>query len=390
MPTVSVAKDPNPEKALKKSLELLGGVKALFKPGSFCLIKPNVAYPRPSPITTSATVVGALVKLLKKAKVHKVVVADSTALPTKTVYKKTTKDAFVASGIEEAARRAGAEVLYLDDDEFVEVKIPNAKVLREAKIARSVLEAEVLINLPVMKTHHMTSVSLGIKNLHGVLHDDFKGYAHREDLHQKLADLLKIVKPTLTVIDATTAMEGEGPGAGDPVEMNLIISGADTVAVDATAASIMGFDPLLVKHIRIAHAENLGIADLSQIKILGEKVEKVKRLFKKPEASVIGLYKNVDVYKGGVCSICLAIARNALHSMDKRGILARLERFNLVLGINPTVPLNLDNPTFLIGDCAINSTRDQFKNNTVQIPGCPPFAALIRIREYFTAQSEQR
>lgn len=108
----------------------------------------------------------------------------------------------------------GAKIVAFDKEECETVKIPNGVILRQAKIFKLVLEMDIIINVPVMKTHNETLVTLGIKNFHGILHDSYKLQYHRNDTSQKLVDLYKVVPSHLPVIETMKAMEGFGPAMG--------------------------------------------------------------------------------------------------------------------------------------------------------------------------------
>jgi uncharacterized protein (DUF362 family) len=123
-----------------------------------------------------------------------------------------------------------------------------------------------------------TKVTLGMKNMFGLLPDKFKGKFHAKGISKVIVDINTVLKPALTVIDGFVAMEGSGPTDGTPVKTDLIIAGTDVVATDATAARVMGFEPWEIAHIRKAHDKGLG--NIDNIEILGSKLDDVKRAFK--------------------------------------------------------------------------------------------------------------
>ena len=134
--------------------------------------------------------------------------------------------------------------------------------------------------MPKMKTHSETSVTLGMKNMFGLLPDKFKGKYHGRGMHKIILDINTVLKPALTVIDGFVAMEGRGPVRGKPIQMDVIIAGQDPVAADATASRVMGFDPHGISYMTMAHERSLG--EIDEIKILGERIENVKRIFVRP------------------------------------------------------------------------------------------------------------
>ena len=124
-----------------------------------------------------------------------------------------------------------------------------------------------------------TKVTLGMKNMFGLLPDKFKGKYHAKGINKVIVDINTVLKPALTVIDGFVAMEGRGPTGGTPVKMDLIIAGKDVVATDATAARVMGFEPMEISHIRTAYQKGLG--NINKIEIVGSQLEDVKRVFKR-------------------------------------------------------------------------------------------------------------
>ena len=220
--------------------------------------------------TTDPIVVEAIIKKLEDLPV-KVYVVESDAMIT------SADKAFEATGMKDMCKRNGVEWLnlrYVKDK--VKLEISNGEVLKTVTVPHLVTESAV-ISAAKLKTHMDTGVTLGMKNMFGLLPDKFKGKYHLKGISKVIVDINTVLHPTLTVIDGFVGMEGKGPIDGTPVPMNLIIAGTDPVATDATAARIMGFNPYEITHIRKAHEKGIG---KSEAKILGEKIENVQRQFK--------------------------------------------------------------------------------------------------------------
>ena len=221
--------------------------------------------------TTDPMVVEAIIKKLSDLPV-KVYVVESDATMTNA------DKAYEATDMKEMCDRNGIEFLNLRHvKEKVELKVPNGETLKSVKVPRIVTESAV-ISAAKLKTHANTGVTLGMKNMFGLLPDKFKGKFHAKGISKVIVDINTVLKPALTVIDGFVGMEGAGPMDGTPVRMDLIIAGTDVVATDATASRIMGFDPNEIKHIRRAHEK--GIGNLTDIEVVGEKIENVTRPFK--------------------------------------------------------------------------------------------------------------
>ena len=176
---------------------------------------------------------------------------------------------YTNSKIEESARGAGAKVVQADNESFYsEVSVPNGKRLKKTKVHNEILNADVLINVPVLKNHNSTTVSLSMKNLMGVVWD--RRYYHSNDLSQCIADFITFRKPDLNIIDGYRMLSRNGPrgvSAADVTDLKALIAGKDIVAVDAAATMMFGREPKDINHIRIAHEMGIGTMDLNKLSI---------------------------------------------------------------------------------------------------------------------------
>jgi len=222
--------------------------------------------------TTDPIVVEAIIQRLKELPVE-VLVVESDATVTNAT------KAFKVTGMAEMCERNGVEWLNLRHvKDRVELPIPEGLALKKITVPRIVAESAV-ISAAKMKTHSETRVTLGMKNMFGLLPDKFKGRYHMKGMHKVILDINTVLRPALTVIDGFVAMEGRGPVQGKPVQMDTIIAGADPVATDSTACRVMGFDPHEIGHLRMAHEKGLG--EIDDIEILGESIEDVRRVFER-------------------------------------------------------------------------------------------------------------
>jgi uncharacterized protein (DUF362 family) len=186
--------------------------------------------------------------------------------------------AFEATGMAEVCNRNGAKYLNLrHEDDKIKINIPNGTALKDITIPRIVKESAI-ISAAKMKTHTATKVTLGLKNMFGLLPDKMKFMYHAKGISDVIVDINTVVKPQITIVDGFVAMEGNGPTDGSPVKMDLVVAGRDVVATDATCARIMGLEPHEIKHIRTAHQKGLGQID--DIEIIGANLQDVKRSFK--------------------------------------------------------------------------------------------------------------
>ncbi len=378
--------------AVAQAIEMsIGSLDTIIKEGDTVLIKPNLAFQAPpeSFAVVDPRTIEAVVSYVKEnSKAAKVMVGDNPSLG---MHVGRAKPAFSESGMEEAARLGGAdEVIYFDEKEVVPMDVPGAKVFKHATVFKPFLDADVVINLPKMKVHLAGTVTLGIKNWNGIIPNchpsNQQQGCHRVELGQKMADCLKIREADLTIVDAVIGMEGQGPHAGTPIEMNLIVAGARTPSVDAVACSIMGFEPMEIPAIRCAGTEGLGEIDLDKIDVVGEPVEKVMRHFKRPNGNPIGMYKGLECCMQQTCDGCYVNVRGALDSFAISGINMDtfLKERGEVVVIAGGVPdfdpeICVDKTVFICGDCwekfeSADKVREGAKKakKVVYYPGCAP------------------
>jgi uncharacterized protein (DUF362 family) len=263
-PVVVVAEKDKPAELVRKAIKALGGMSRFVKKGNRVLIKPNIAFARPpeGAANTNPEVVAELVQLCFEAGAKEVIVLDYTLDPARITYE--------MSGIAKAAEAKGARVVYVSLRDFVPIEVPKGKILSayDVRVLKQVLDADVFINVPIAKTHGSARLTLGMKNLMGIIQD--RGAWHRSgDLHQCIADFVTAVKPHLTVIDAIRILASGGPkGPGRVEQKDTIIASTDIVAADAYATTLFGLTPNDVPHIIKAAELGVGVADLKRVKIV--------------------------------------------------------------------------------------------------------------------------
>jgi uncharacterized protein (DUF362 family) len=263
----------DPVAATKKALDALGGISRFVKKGQRVILKPNMSFTRTPEFgaTTHPQVVATVAQACVEAGAQQVLVLDHTLHRAELCLERT--------GIREACKDIpGVHVLALQERKFFrEIKIPQGKVLERVEVMKEVLDSPVLINIPVAKSHSATGVSMGIKGLMGLIWDR-EIFHSQVNMNQALADLATIIKPQLTILDATRALTSGGPGGpGEVKKPNLIIAGIDPVAVDSYGVSVVPwygqtFKGRQVEHLQIAHQRGLGKIDIELSKVFREKV----------------------------------------------------------------------------------------------------------------------
>jgi len=244
-------KDPTNDNEIKRaistSIDLVGGLSSIIEKGDRVVLKPNLEAPRDSKTaaTTSMVFIERLVELTRQVGAEPIVAEgpfmnyDSRAV-------------FKITGVEELCRRLGVDLVDLNDTETVEVHVPGGKAHKRLRIPKVVMDADKLVNIPKMKTHHLTTLTCAMKNLKGVLPGKDKQLSHVRGLHQAIVDISKVVHSDLVVVDGITAMEGMGPTFGNVVPLGVVVAGTNEVAVDTVCARIMGIKPNDVEHLKIA------------------------------------------------------------------------------------------------------------------------------------------
>ncbi|MCW3981088.1 MAG: DUF362 domain-containing protein [Candidatus Bathyarchaeota archaeon] len=271
---VAVVKGERSHEPVFKALDLVD-FKEAISGWSTVLIKVNFITTKTwdTGATTDPIVVEGIIKKLQDTPV-KVYVVESDATMTNA------DKAFEMTGMRQMCMQNGIECINLrHEKERVKIVVPDGEALRSVKVPRIVAESAI-ISAAKLKTHRSTIVTLGMKNMFGLLPGKFKSKYHFKDISKVIVDINSVLRPVLTVIDGFVGMEGRGPVGGLPVQMNLTIAGNDVVATDSVGCRVMGIDPHKIRHIQRAHEKGLG--NIDEIELLGERLEKVIRVFKQP------------------------------------------------------------------------------------------------------------
>jgi len=363
-------------KMMAELFSLIGPAPKLIPRGSRVLIKPNLTAEEnlwERGILTGPVFMQALVEEVQKARPEEVIIAEATAIGLNT------KKAFAANGYEEMARATGARLLDLYDGEFEEIKTPAGGLLKSVRVSREVLRADFFINAPVLKTHFASTLTAAMKNLKGTTTYDEKKRFHYLGLNKAFTELNAVLKPHLNVVDGLIAMEGDGPIAGTPVGLNMLMAGTDAIAVDTIAARIMGIDPTEVLSLCLAQGMGLGVWDEKDITVLGRSIEEVRRPFTRACAPLKSDSEKVRFLHGEACNACPNGLRIAMGQLKAAGIsLEELPAVEISMGSEVRLSGSLGYVQLPIGNC-----QKQYKHLPNYVPGCPPPAFLMgdQIRE---------
>lgn len=257
-----VAEGNDPVTMLSKGFDALGGISNFIKPGNTVVLKPNFSVPRlpDEACTTNPMLVAGLVKMCLQAGAKEVKVIDYPFTNPIICLEKT--------GIKNAVTAVGGKIYALNNnvDKYFRPVQTNGAMLGEVYFSKDVLEADVFINMPILKHHYITDVTMGLKNMMGLVWD--RGIFHTYDLHQCIAELAAFKKPSLTILDALRGITASGPTGPGPIkEYNQLVFGTDPVAVDAYGAFLFGKKPLKINYLRMAAEMGVGLIDWEKLNV---------------------------------------------------------------------------------------------------------------------------
>lgn len=260
---MAVAQGASPEQITRAAVAAIGGMARFVKPGNDVIIKPNIcsaSYSFEYAATTNPEVIAAIILMCREAGAKRVRVMDSP-------FQGTDGQAYAVSGIEAAVKKAGGEMELMARMKFQEAAIAQGKDIKKWSVYQDVIKADVLIDVPIAKNHNLARLTLGMKNLMGLVLD--RGSLHY-NLGQRLADLTTLLHPSLIIIDAVRVLTQGGPTGGrlDWVKkMDTVIATHDIVAADAYGATLFGMKGDDLDYVRAGAAMGLGEAKLEKIKI---------------------------------------------------------------------------------------------------------------------------
>ena len=262
------------ESAVKRAINMTGGMETVVKKGDIIYLKPNFVAPRKasSGVTTDFEVIRTVAEEVRRC-------GGNPVLYETPAMEFDRKNVYDVLGVHDFAVRNGIGMVEETVD-HVKVAVPGGKVLRSLKIP-GFLKGAKIINLPKLKTHVTALMTCGMKNLIGLLPDEEKRRCHVMGVHASVADICRVLQPVLTVVDAVTCLEGDGPTYGDPKEAGLVVAGKNMVSVDRICSRIIGLPSEGLEYIRLYDDGR----QPEDIEITGESIEDVKVPFNIPQKS---------------------------------------------------------------------------------------------------------
>ncbi len=386
-PIVSVARDENIKNAVRNCLDL---IKLPDLNDKTVLLKPNVGR-EAGPllgINTNSEVVRGIFDYLKARFKARFLIGDSPIINTDT------RKAFEQSGYSELLKDQGLEFVDLDEPNPIETEIPEGTILKNIKLTGYINQIDYLISIPVLKMHMHCGASLGFKNLKGLIYKREKTRLHHlqkpeaikelkplikkvKELDIAIADLARVIRPDLVVIDGSHAMEGMGPSSGECVKLDTIIASTHPIAADIVALALTRPDWSVndVPHLGIiCHRINPSIISLKDIKTIPSDIQQFIHPIEPPPTTISIKYKNVHLVDVDSCSACLSTIFNLLKNhkelIDSYYTPENPLRLAIGKGLKDS---DLYEDTYLIGNC----TAMHKGKGCCFIKGCTPVESSI-------------
>lgn len=372
---VSIFKFDGTINPLKNAIEQCNGFSEL-KENDKVLLKPNIVWggggtnkmPKYGFITTSKMVED-IIQLLRQHGCGNISIGEGTVEDEE--FGSNTLKGYKWSGIANVAKKYGVKLIDFNKESYKQLELDGTKI----EISNTALEADFLINIPVLKTHAQTKVSLGLKNLKGCLSMGSKRKFHETHLERLISLLNTQLKPKLTIIDGIYAMERGPTAVGLAHRMNLIIAGKDNLSCDIVGSTVLGIEPSSVEHLgEFALLINRSL-DINLIDIRGESIEDISRkleweydpedIFRRAKISGISFQ---DPGKH-LCSGCVVHTEGVLSAFCKDNMGMDFDSIEICAG-SEVKPKKDSKKVFLIGNCSISANKEL--KDAFRLKGCPP------------------
>jgi len=281
--------------SVRHAFDLIGGTEPLRKKGKKLLLKPNILNgSNPSKAVTTHPVFFEAVVLYLKSQGFTLFTGDSPGLDS-------SENAAKKAGIWEIAKKHG--VTWADFNDSVDIPNPDGLLVKNFTVARIFQQIDAVVSLPKLKTHSQMYYTGAIKNIYGMIPGLRKARLHvrfpeREQFARMITDLNVLIKPSLAIMDAITAMEGPGPNNGTPIDIGLILASYDPLALDTAACKIVGYDPEQIPILADAYTRKIWISSPAMLETKGERIESVMA----PNFKKVSILKRTSFLKSGPVS----------------------------------------------------------------------------------------
>ncbi|SCJ69950.1 Uncharacterized Fe-S center protein [uncultured Eubacterium sp.] len=367
---VALAKSDDIQANVTRVFDLMGGVTNVIRKGTTVVLKPNAGHAEPpeTSVCTNPEVVRAVIREVKKAEPKQIIVAEAAAIGCDTL------ECLKVSGIQAVCEEENVEMRDIKrDKDLVKVAVRGYRSnINCVKLPRFLLEADHLINLPILKAHASMVFSGALKNIKGVVQDKVHMDMHKQNLTMAMMDVWSVCRADINIMDAHRAASGYSPHMPVPIDTHMILGSKDPVAIDRVACEVTGIDTAGVDYFKVAEETGLGNYDMEQIDVVGDSIEDC---FMKMWIPYIGdmstRWPEYDVRCKGGCSSCqalLAINMEELKAVDAYDENAGM---TVVIGGLNEIPAEIpDEKIVLHGNCTKKYLKEH--PNAYHILGCPP------------------
>ena len=357
-------------------------IKSVFEgdaQGKRVLLKPNAGRrgPANTALCTGPEVVRGVIRFFKEQKAAEILVGDG-ALWGVNVW-----EAMDMAGISQVCREEGVTAVNLDEAPPVIQEIKDGIMVEQLKFSSLPFEVDLIVSIPVIKTHMYTGATLSIKNMKGCLYKMEKTKLHRINkpnpnpakgrcLDYGIADMCTVLMPDYAVLDGTTCMEGFGPSVGDPLELNLVAASKDPTAADYVGVQLMGMPADAIAHINLVR-DRCGTAGPDDILVDPPDFQKYAKKFSTADMSKLSnIYPNIDVVEKGTCSACSATVMAFIKTHGSK--FDAEYQFVLATGKDLSEEDLARDNLVLVGNCAGECAK---KLGLDYCKGCPPVGSSI-------------
>jgi len=344
------------------------------------LLKPNVGrdVERETGVTTHPQVVAAAIDAFREAGAE-VAVGESPIVGVKMF------SAFENSGITSVTEERNCLLIDMDAHPFVPIEIADGVAIKKLKLCKEIVEYDIIVSIPVMKTHMHTGVTLSVKNMKGCLWRRSKVDLHmlpqipghqEKPLDIAIADMASVIRPHLSIIDGTIGMEGLGPSAGKPKALGVVLAGVDAFATDSIACELMGISACDVPHLRMGAQRGYGVIDIDKIRVSPGNWKDVRSIFELSPEKLSIEFPGITILDQQSCSGCQSTLLMFLrrHGKQLRDNISDEKEIVIAIGKGHK---QLPDGTLCVGNCT-----ERYKNCRAFIPGCPPVASEM-MKKYF-------
>lgn len=363
---VAIAKEAEIQASVTKVFNLLGGVEKMLKPNATVVLKPNAGHAASaeSSVCTNPEVVRAVIREVKKANPKRIIVAESAAIGCDT------DECFKISGIGQVAEDEGVELINIKKDrDLITVPVRNNKSnISSVKIPRFLLEADHIINIPILKAHASMVFSGALKNIKGTVQDRVHIDMHKQNLAMAMMDVWYAVRADINIMDCVRPAGGFGPHTPVPLEVGCVLGSYDPVALDLTACDVIGLDTDKVDYFKVAAEAGFGTIDRNDIEVVGEKIKDVYKKLWIPYIGGMNRWTEYNILCENACSSCQAMLALNMETLKAIGEYDKNAGKTIVIGRKDSIPDDIPKEKLILhGNCT-----KKWRDRGLWIEGCPP------------------